>query len=272
MGNVWGKIVIDKFTLITAAGFAVLSLWWFIIYLGGTTDAWINHAFGFTYGGFSVWGGLIGLLTAKKWGGFSSLIGRAIIFLSLGLLMQAFGQYSFWFYNVFLHTDVPYPGVPDIGFFGSIPFYIYGAYLLFKSSGSRFALTSIVNKSQAIIIPLIMLGVGYYLFLRDYEIDFSQPLNIFLDFGYPLGQAVYISIAILTFNLSRKILGGIMKFPILIVVIAFMAQFTAEYSFVYFQDSFYPASFIDYLYLVAYFLMAFGLIYFKAVADQLRKE
>lgn len=272
MVSLWGKIVVDKFTLVTVAAFVILSLWWLVIYLGGTTDAWINHAFGFTYGGFSVWGGLIGLLTARKWGGFSSLIGKSIIFLSLGLLMQAFGQYSFWFYNVFLHTDVPYPGIPDIGFFGSIPLYIYGAYLLFKSSGSRFALTSLTNKSQAVVIPLLMLSAGYYLFLRDYEVDFSAPLNVILDFGYPLGQAIYISIAILTFNLSRKILGGVMKLPILVLLIAFIAQFIAEYSFVYFQESFFPASFIDYLYLTAYFLMSFGLIYFKAVADQLGRE
>lgn len=268
----WGKIVVDRYTYVTVCAFILLTIWWIVIYLGGTKDAWVNDAFGFTYGGFSFWGGLIGLLTAKKWGGFASLMGRSIIFLSLGLLMQAFGQYSFWFHNVFLNTEVPYPGVPDIGFFGTIPLYIYAAYLLFKTSGSKFALTSPLSIGQAVTIPLLMLGVGYYLFLADYEFDFSYPLNIFLDFGYPLGQAIFISVAILTYSLSRKILGGMMRFPILTIIIAFVAQFLADYSFVYFQESFYPASFIDYLYLVAYFLMALGLLYFKAVSDQLRKE
>lgn len=268
----WEKIAADKFAQISLLGFIALTVWWVYIYLGGTTDAPVNDAFGFVYGGFSLWGGLVGLFTSKRWGGFTSLIGRSIIFLSLGLLLQAFGQYSFWFHNVFLGVDVPYPGIPDLGFFGTIPCYIYAAYLLFKASGAKFALSSFVNKSQAIVIPLLMLGIGYYLFLADYEFDFSKPLNIFLDFGYPLGQAIYISVAILTFSFSRNFLGGMMRLPILTIVVAYIAQFTADYSFVYFQSSFFPASFIDYIYLVAYFLMSLGLIYFKVIADKLKRE
>lgn len=260
----------DKLAWFTVGFFIVLSIWWVFIFLGGTKDNPVNHIFGFIYGGFSLWGGILGLLCSRRWGGFKSYIGRAILFLSFGLLFQAFGQYSFWYINYFLKIEVPYPGIPDIGYFGTIPFYIYAAYLLAKSSGAKISLRSFRNQLQAVFIPLIMLTVAYTLFLRNYEFNWNDPLIIFLDFGYPMGQAIYISIAILTYSLSRKLLGGIMKFPILFLIFAFFAQFLADYIFIYFHNLYFPASFIDYFYLLAYFIMSLGLIQLKVVADELR--
>ena len=78
-----------------------------------------------------------------------------------------------------------------------------------------------------------MLAVGYFLFLQGYEFDWSDPLKVFLDFGYPFGQAIYVSIAILTYLLSRGILGGIMKGKILFILFALCMQFLSDYTFLY---------------------------------------
>jgi len=266
------SITKEKILMLTVGLFVVLSVWWVVIFALGVTDDPVNHIFGFIYGGFSLWGGIWGLVIARKWGGLGSLMGKAIYFLSFGLLAQAFGQYSFWYYNYVLKIAVPYPGIPDLGYFGTIPFYIYAAFLLFKTSGAKFSLNTFISKAQAFLIPLSMVVVAYFLILKQYELDFTDPLGTFLNFGYPLGQAVYISIAILTYLLSRKMLGGIMRFPILLIVLAFAAQFLADYIFIYFHDLYFPASFMDYFYLLAYFLMTLSLIYLKVVADQLRKE
>lgn len=249
--------------------FIILTLWWIVIFLGGTKDAPVNHIFGFIYGGFSIWGGLWGMMVAKAWGGRKSLMGKAIICVSLGLLLQAFGQYSFWFYNFFLKIEVPYPGVPDLGYFGTIPFYIYAAYLFAKASGVNVSLRSFANQIHAIVIPVIILSISYFLFLRNYDFDLSHPLDTFLNFGYPLGQAIYISIAILNYSLSRKILGGIMRSKILFLIAAFFAQFLADYIFIYFHNDYFPSSFMDYFYLVAYFLMTMGLLLLKFTAKRL---
>lgn len=262
----------NKIAFVTFVLFIILTFWWIDIYIGGTQDAPINNLFGFVYGGFSIWGGFLGIIVSKQWGGLKSLMGKAILCLSFGLLLQAFGQYSFWFHNVYLQIAVPYPGIPDIGFFGTIPFYIYAAFLLGKASGINVSLKSFFNKLQAIVIPAVMLLVGYFLFLRGYNWDFSQPLKIILDFGYPLGQAIYLSIAILTFSLSRRILGGIMRFPIFTIIVAFLFQFLSDYTFVYFQESFYPASFIDYLYLTSYFIMTIGILQLQTVLSSIKNN
>jgi hypothetical protein len=252
--------------------YVLLSAWWVFIYLGGTKQAQVNNDFGFVYGGFSLWGGFIGLFTSRLWGGLKSLVGRAIICLAIGLLCQGFGQYSFWAYNVFFHVEVPYPGIPDIGFFTTILFYTYAAILLARTAGAKLSLRLWSSKLQAVGIPALLLLVGYWLFLRNYEFDFSNPLKIFLDFGYPLGQAIYISMGILTYSLSIKYLGGLMKWPILVLIFAFFMQFLSDYLFVYFQDQFYPASFIDYLYLTSYFLMTLGLLFVRNVALKMRTK
>lgn len=261
----------DRVFYITLLLFVLLSIWWFFIFLSGTKDEPVNHIFGFIYGGFSIWGGFWGLRVSKLWGGSKSLIGKAILSLSMGLLFQAFGQYSFWYYNYVLKIAVPYPGIPDIGYFGTIPFYIYAAILLAKASGVKVTLSSYISKIQAIAIPWTMLIIAWALFLRGYEFDWAQPLKIFLDFGYPFGQAIYISIAILTFNLSKNVLGGVMKLPILILISAFTTQFIAEYVFIYFHDLYFPASFIDYFYLIAYCVMTIGLLQLKITALKLHQ-
>lgn len=259
----------DRLILTTVLLYLFFAIWWAYIFVTGITDHFSNHAFGFSYGIFAVFGGIIGLISANKWGGFKSLVGKALIFLSLGLLFQGFGQYSFWYLNSILKIEVPYPGIPDIGFFGTIPFYIYAGILLAKSSGSKISLTKIKNQLQVVIIPLVMVSVGYFLFLRDYDYSQASPLQIFFDFGYPLGQAIYISIALLTFTLTRKILGGIMRFPILFIVFSFIAQFLSDYIYIYYHGDYFAGSFIDYFYLTAYFLMTLSLLNLKYVANKL---
>ncbi len=253
--------------------FTFFSAWWLFMTFVLPHDHPLFSYFGIFYGIVALWGGIWGLVIAQKWGGFRSLLGRAIQMFSIGLLLQEFGQCAYTFYIFVLHVDIPYPSVGDIGFFGTIPFYIYGAYLLAKVAGVKISLRSYSSKLQAIVIPVLMLLLAYGLFIQHYtlaSIDFSKPLETFLNFGYPFGQAIYISIGILTYSLTRNMLGGIMKPKILFIIFAFGAQFFADYMFIFFSDKYYPGSVLDYFYLVAYFLMAFGIFQLRTVLTKLR--
>lgn len=250
------------------------SAWWFFILLTGAVETPQNYQFGATYGLVTLWGGFWGLVASKKWGGFASTIGKALIFLSLGLLSQEFGQLVFSYYNIFLNVEIPYPSLADIGFFGTIPFYIVGMSLIAKLSGVKFSLKTVSSQLQAIAIPVVMLSVSYFLFLREYAVDLSDPLKVFLDFGYPLGQAIFISIAILAYSLSRKILGGIMRNKILVLIAALLAQYLADFNFI-FQNSrgtWINGGYGDYIYLLAYFVMTIGLIQMNYMASKLTTQ
>jgi hypothetical protein len=252
----------DKKATIALLLFIAFSSWWGYIRLADVTSEDQLNFFAGTYGVLAVLGGISGIVISRKWGGFKSVIGRAILMFSLGLLAQEFGQLVYAYYVIVSKIEIPYPSIGDIGYFGSIPLYIYGAWLLAQASASKISLRSMVNKVQAVVIPVILLAVSYTLFLKGYDATEVGTLTKLLDFGYPLGQAIYISIAILAFLLSRKLLGGLMRNKILLILFALCAQYVADFNFLYqnSHETWVTGGYGDYLYIVAYFLMAVGLI------------
>jgi hypothetical protein len=223
-----------------------------------------NQAFGALYGVIALVGGLNGLFAARKWGGAKSLVGRAILFFSIGLLAQEFGQIAYSFYTYVLKINIPYPSVGDVGYFGSVLCYIYAAWQLAKASGIKFSLKDRSKKVVAVLLPLILLSVSYRIFLLHYQFDFSsisRTVGVLLDFGYPFGQAIYISIALMTYLLSKKLLGGVMKNKVLIVLFALLIQYSADFSFLLAakNQTAFPAGGNDLMYLIAYTVMALAL-------------
>jgi len=257
---------------VAIALFILLTTWWIILNLSGSKEQFQNYLFGASYGLMAVLGGIAGIRIAQRWGGIKSVMGKAILFLSFGLLAEEFGQLIFSYYNIFAHVQVPYPSIADIGFFGNIPLYVIGLVFLAEASGVHFSFNKLSSKIQAILIPAILLIFSYTFFLQKYQFDWSNPLKVFLDFGYPLGQAFYISLAFLTYSLSKGILGGIMKNKILFLLFAFVIQYFADYNFL-FQSSngtWLNGSYGDYLYLSAYFVMTLGIIHLNTVFKKIR--
>lgn len=252
--------------------FIVFTVWWTILRITTVESNNLNQIFASLYGIVALWGAICGIVFSKKWGGFYSVLGKSMIFFSLGLFAQEFGQIAYSYYLYTTHA-VPYPSLGDLGYFGSIPFYILAVWFLGKTAGVNIGLKSFKSKLQAIIIPLLILGLSYYLFFQGYIFDWSNPIKVLLDVGYPFGEAIYISLAIIVYLLTRNLLGGVMKKTVLFILFALLIQFLSDYTFLYFsqQNQIYAGGPNDYLYLVAYFLMTMGLLQFKVSYDKLSK-
>ena len=123
-------------------------------------------------------------------------------------------------------------------------------------------MNSLYSKGQVILIPLAMVVISYILFLRDYPFSEIPLLQTILDFGYPIGQAIFISIAILVYLLSRNFLGGIMKNSVLLILLALVMQCVSDYNFLFqnLRGTWINGGYGDIPYLITYFLMAQGLI------------
>lgn len=258
---------------VVIAAFVFFTLWWlFISRIPG--DTFWHGWFGLLYGVIALWGGINGLLVARDWGWFKSTMGKALLAFSIGLLLQEVGQIAYSYYVFILKVDMPYPSIGDAGFFGSIPLYALAVIFLAKAVGVQISFKSFNRKLLALILPVGLLVVSYLLFLRGYAPDFSQPFKVFLDFGYPIGQAIYISLALVTYLLSREKLGGVMKNRILFVLGALLIQYCADSYFLYqaTNSTWSLSGLSDYLYVLAYFVMAFALIQLRTTLKNLRAE
>jgi hypothetical protein len=251
--------------------FLFLLGWWLILYITGSKSGSQNQLFSALYGSMALYGAIWGLITAKKWGGLKSAMGKAVLGFSMGLLAQEFGQitYSLYFYKT--HA-IPYPSIGDIGYFGTIPLYCLGTIYLAKVSGAKTKLKFSSHKLLAVLIPLVLLSVSYVIFLQGYQLDWSNPLKIFLDLGYPLGDALYISLAILAFLLTKNVLGGVMKSKIFLLLFALAMEYFADFMFLYQQNkgTEYAGGLNDLLYLISYFVMALALLQLRAVLMKIR--
>ena len=94
-----------------------------------------------------------------------------------------------------------------------------------------------------------------------------------MDFGYPLGDAVYVSLAILALILSKKVLGGVMKKPILFLVFALMFQYICDFTFTYqvSKGTWYVGGINDFMYFISYFFMTIGLIYMGSIFNKIKE-
>jgi hypothetical protein len=242
--------------------FILLSAWWTTIYIRGLKDNIENDVFTIVLPIFALIGGITGWNYAQKWGGLKSILGRTIIMFTIGLLAQLLGYVLYNSYIYFLGIEIPYPSFGDVLFLGSVILYIYGAYLLGKVAGIKFTFNNVKSRLLAILIPALVLLLSYYVFLNGYVPDWSNLIVIFLDFGYPIAQAIYVSLALLALLSSRYILGGIMSKPILLLIFALIVQYIADFSFSYqvSRETWYVGGTNDYLYMFANFLMVVAIL------------
>lgn len=248
---------------LAVAYFGLLTLWWLKISFLNSELGLENYLFNLSYLFFNLLGGIGGLVIAsKKWGGFKSNFGRGLSFLSLGLLSQSFGLVIWTYYNIVLKVEVPYPSLADIGYFGLIPFYILAMLNFAPAMGVNFALRTVSGKIMSALVPLVVFLISYLFFLSQVGWDSTNLIKSLLDLGYPAGESLSVALALSTYLLSRKLLGGKMRLRLIFMIFALSFQFITEFTFLYTSGKglYYNASFVDLMYAAAYFLMTLSLL------------
>lgn len=263
----------SKFSLITIIIFVLLASWWLSMYFRGLTEGSENDTFANIYCVVALIGGVAGLVVSKRWGGYKSILGRAIGAFALGLLGQFFGQLVFDYYHFILGVELPYPSIADVGFFSTGLFYGYGAIQLMKVSGANFSLRNYKGKALALTIPILWAVFSYWFFFRGYQFDWSQPLVMVLDLISPIIDAAYLSLAILAYILSIKWLGGFMRWPILFLLVAIVSEAVADFHFLYqaSRDTWYAAGTNDLLFLATFTLMTLALLQLGASFNKINE-
>lgn len=230
--------------------------------------------FGATYGVVALIGSIVGFVAAKKWGGFKTVIGRALTFYALGLLAQEVGQAIYTYYIYGAKIKIPYPSWGDAAYFGSVLLYICATIFLAKAVGVRFSLKRKSYKLVAFAVFAAIIATSYVVFLHHHQYDWSKPITAFLDFGYPMGQAIYISLAVTAYLLSRRMLGGVMRAGISIIILALVIQYFSDFTFLYqsSRGTWLTGRWNDLSYLIAYFAMATAMVKFYLIYEGLKHK
>src|SRR5258708_29340803 len=105
--------------------FIIFTLFWLYLQVIIPHENFYHRLFGAIYGVMALIGAIYGVNISRKWGGLKSIIGKALFMFSIGLFAQEFGQIVYSFNDYVLHKPGLYPSLGDLGYFGSIPLYIY---------------------------------------------------------------------------------------------------------------------------------------------------
>jgi hypothetical protein len=250
----------SKQTYLILALYAAILVWWLVIQAGNLENVYL---FNWAYG-------LIGLSSAiyawhianKRWGGFKSTMGKLIIFLGIGLFAQWLGLQIWTYYNLIAKVEVPYPSLADIGYFALVPAYAIAAVMLAKVCGIKFSLSSLRGKLALFLFPALALGLAFGLFLRNVGFDTTDPIRLFFDIAYPVGEIIPATIALVVLFAANENIGGKMRSRILWLIAAFVFQFLTEYLFLYqtANGSYVNGGIADLMYATSYAIMGLGLV------------
>jgi hypothetical protein len=256
---------IPKLLLFVLIALFIFFLFLYIsIFLGYDENEFLQKLFYTGYGVVALLGSMLGFYAAKSMGGFSSALGKTVLFLSAGLLFQEIGQIIFSYYNLVPNVEVPYPSFADIGYFGSIPLYIAATYFLSKVLGGKLSVyNSLKNKLIGILLPLSALLIVYFTFIKGYDFSGRSILVVLLDYGYPIGQVVYVTAAVTLLNKAKGVIGGLMKPRIVLLTLAFVMQYISEFNFLYqsYHETWKSGEYGDLLYFISYLIMSISILY-----------
>jgi hypothetical protein len=243
--------------------FVASAIWFAYIHtLDFSANERLRQEWASLYQVIALFGCIVGFIAAKKWDGHKSIVGKSILFFSVGLLLQTLGQSVVSYYNFFQNQSIPYPSLGDIGFMGTDIAYIVGAWYLLKATGFQYSKKTMKKKIIVIFVPLIVIISCYLFFLQGYQFDWSNPVKIVLDFAYPLGSATYISIVLIAYLTAINYSLGIMKKPLFFLLVALAFQYIADFTFLYQANAgtWSVGGLNDFLYFTSYCLMAFALL------------
>ncbi len=255
--------------LITTRGDIALITYNFLLFTAYWIVVWIKQSkeldhFLTLYFIVAIIGGIFTLQIGRKLSKQDKYLGRSMYMFSAGLIAQAFGQIVYFAYIVLTAWSIPYPSTGDLGFFGSMFFYLLGIYYLGRSFEIKISIHALFKKKIILFFPLTILIISYWFLLQNYTFSSYKVLKIILDFGYPLIEYLYISLALYILAMTKNILGR-MKLKIQLLTIALILQYVADYMFVY-QTEYNMWSvmgFNDYVYLLSYTTTSIGLTLFK---------
>lgn len=245
-------------------------VWWIFINFFGYEGSRDN--FTDTYSLVALIGSVVGLIVAKKWGGFSSRFGKSIAFFAIGLGLQFLGQLIYGYYFRVLDVELAYPSIGDIPYLLSNVMYVLAVINILRVITP---VGSFLKPLKVLVTSLVMslgvLAAMYFGFLHLAAQDERGLIFQVVNIAYPLIQSVYFLFGLIALLQARRIAGGKMFWAVFVLLIALVVQYSADFMFLYqsYHDTWEAARLNDLIFVSAYTLMVLSILMINQVRLQL---
>ncbi|MCW2924677.1 MAG: sensor-containing diguanylate cyclase/phosphodiesterase [Thermoleophilia bacterium] len=189
---------------------------------------------------------VFGIGIARRYGGWSSAIGRAILLLGTGTSLWGLGNF-YWFVQNAKGEEAPYPSLADAGYLAVLPFAAWALWELARVVGIDRSDWALLPLALAVAFPLnawIMLpqGIGAG--------TFDTPLTTAISTTYILSDVVLLGVGIIVATGARRAAGGRFFAPVLAVVGSIFLLYVGDLVFNYriAKELFYNGEVSDLLY------------------------
>lgn len=183
--------------------------------------------------------------------------------LSLGCWSYFSAELIWMYYESFLRTEVPFPGLSDLFYMLQILFYLV-AFSRYQFIVKRFS--RILQLIFEIVIVMIVISTFSYYFIIEHQM--SNPeltgLFLFISIGYPVGDLALIFAAVTLFCTVKE---STVKRKFLVILIAVIIQAVADSSYMYLllNNNYHTGSLIDPLFSLSLLLIGYSGIHANGI-------
>ncbi len=190
--------------------------------------------------------------------------------LSAGLIAFCLGQTCFVFYQFVQKIEVPFPSLADVFFVVSYPLLIAALVMFLRAySASGFPIGPASERVWlAAAVAVVCLAIGYPILMPLVK-EPGEPLETLLNLLYPVLDFLLLIPAVLLIRISLRFRGGAVWKVWATLLGGFVFLCAADTLFAYFSqlDRADLVDLVDATYLLAYGLLALGVLYQRDLLD-----
>ena len=248
---------------------AALIVFWCALFVSHRTDSIANYWFSALIGLVPLVGGIAAVVGFSNWSEYGGHLRKGMLFVGIGLLLWAAGEFIWAYYNIFAHMDIPYPSWADAGYLPSEFFYCVGAVYLASAASGDVGAKKPSTWFIVGLLSVLMFFFSYYILVTVARSGVLVTrgegfVKTFLDIAYPFGDFLSVTLSVALSGLYFKFLAPRYRAGILCVLVGLVALFAADAAFSYTtnQNTYFNGNFSDLLSLIGLFLLAFGTLGF----------
>jgi len=187
--------------------------------------------------------------------GFSSMYGKALIFITIGLFMWFMGETTWGIYEIALGIEAPPVSLADVFWLLGYPLLFAGFYVVWRTSSFP---ESKKTRGFASALLLVLLLIMVWLVAPIWAAQDAGLLEKAVISGYVIGDVLLLmmlSVSLICLSNSR-----FMK-PWSIVFFGLFLSSLADIYYMNFYDVYSTGSLIDILWNLSYLMLAYGFLY-----------